>query len=207
MLSVVVLALLVGGGVVALNPHPRNAAGTAATTPSSAPGTTDASAPPSAPDDSSDSGSGSGSDSAPDSTSDDPSDSASSGDFQQPPDCSRLDNGSITFQAYGPVTDEGFALAEICAPTSHDEPAPVSVMIDIFTGPDGDGEAAAENHSLPISGTGLEDTPGWGYEEDACFGYYTHRNEYVLLRITGVDAHGCEDAATRYAKRYYPLIS
>lgn len=199
MLSVVVLALLVGGGVVALNLHPRNAADTAATTPS---GTPD-SAPDSAPDSGSDSASDSPSDSTPDGASDDPSDSASSGDYQQPPDCSQLNNGSITFEAAGPVTDDGYTLSETCAPTSGDAPA---VDINIFTGPDGDGEAAADNHSLPISGTGLGSTPGWGYVEDACFGYYTRRNEYVVFHITGVDAHGCEDAATRYAERYYPLI-
>lgn len=202
MLSVVVLVLLAAGGVVVLNLHPRNTADTTATPPTGTPDGT----PASAPDSGSDSASDGPSDSTPDSASDDPSGSASSGDYQQPPDCSQLNNGSITFQATEPVTDTGYSLDEECGGTSPDgDPAP-HVILRIYTIPDGAGEAATSANGFPISGTDFENSPTWGYLDGQCFISYSRSNEFVKLAITGTTTTNCKDVGLQVAQQYYPLI-
>lgn len=130
------------------------------------------------------------------------------GRYQQPPNCAQLNNGSITFQQDGPIEDTGSSLDESCQETSSSGDPYPTVLIRIYTGPDGVGAASSivDIEGRPLDGTDFENPPAIEYLEGACFIAYSRSNEYVKLGIPGGDPNACQSAGLRYAEQYYPLI-
>lgn len=82
--------------------------------------------------------------------------------------------------------------------------------MNVYTGPEGVGAAAANMHGDPVSGTDFENPPASETcEGDACFIEYVRSNEFVKI---GVDERGalgpasCGSKGMPYAERLYPLI-